>query len=320
MTITSFFQLVEIKTKVASVFPFFIGSFFTLYAFGEFDIINGLIMFLGMLIFDMTTTAINNYIDYIRAVKKEGYGYEVHNAIGRYNLNPKHVKYLIFLMLAISTALGLILVMRTDLLVLILGMLCFAIGILYTFGPLPISRTPLGEIFSGLTMGLLLTFISIYVHIYNQGLIDIHLTTNQVFFSFNYIKLFGIGLICIPMIFTIANIMLANNLCDMEDDLINKRYTLPLYIGSNKGLIIWQTLYFMSYVAIIVAVCIHILPVTCLLTLLTFNKVIQNINVFKAKQEKQSTFIIAIQNFLMINGVYLITLIIGCILKYVLCP
>ena len=117
-------------------------------------------MFLSMIIFDMATTAINNYIDYTQAIKKEGYGYEVHNAITSHNLSIKTVRFVIFAMLFISAALGIVLVMNTNRIVLLLGMLCFAIGVLYTFGPLPISRTPLGEIFSGITMGLILTFIT----------------------------------------------------------------------------------------------------------------------------------------------------------------
>ena len=56
-------------------------------------------------------------------------------------------------MLIIASALGVSLVFRTDLLVLFLGIICFIIGVFYTYGPIPLSRLPLGEIFSGLTMG-----------------------------------------------------------------------------------------------------------------------------------------------------------------------
>ena len=38
-------------------------------------------MFLSMIIFDMTTTAINNYIDYPKAIKKKDLDDESHNAI-----------------------------------------------------------------------------------------------------------------------------------------------------------------------------------------------------------------------------------------------
>jgi 1,4-dihydroxy-2-naphthoate octaprenyltransferase len=34
------------------------------------------------------------------------------------------------------------------------------------------------------------------------------------------------GCICLSLIVNVANIMLANNICDMEDDFINRRLTL----------------------------------------------------------------------------------------------
>ena len=58
MSLRSFFDLVEIKTKIASFFPFVIGCLFSLTYFGQFHWQYTLLFFVGMLIFDMTTTAI----------------------------------------------------------------------------------------------------------------------------------------------------------------------------------------------------------------------------------------------------------------------
>ena len=71
MGITSFLKLVEIQTKVASVIPYMVGTAFVLYKFDNFNIKNAILLFLSMIIFDMTVTAINNYVDYIKAIKKE---------------------------------------------------------------------------------------------------------------------------------------------------------------------------------------------------------------------------------------------------------
>ena len=76
MNIQSFLKLVEIQTKVASVIPFMIGTSYAIFKFDNFNIKNALLMFLSMIFFDMTTTAINNYMDYKKAIKKDGYGYE----------------------------------------------------------------------------------------------------------------------------------------------------------------------------------------------------------------------------------------------------
>ncbi len=315
MSITVFLKLVELPTKVASVIPFLFGTLYTLYAFDSFDWKNAVLMFLAMLIFDMTTTAINNYIDFMTARKKDGYGYEIHNAMGAYDLSPRLVRSLIYIMLALSTVLGLCLVYRTNLTVLAFGILCFAIGILYTSGPLPISRTPFGEVFSGLTMGLVLTFITIYIHVFDQNLLNLSFSDWQVNLNFNLKILIGIFLACVPLINCIANIMLANNLCDMKEDLVNKRYTLPIYIGKKSGLVLWEVLYYLSYIAIVISVITGYLPWICLLTLITLIPIYKNIAAFKVLQTKKDTFIFAIKNFLILNSCYVLTLGFALLLK-----
>lgn len=315
MSITVFLKLVELPTKVASVIPFLFGTLYALYAFDSFDWKNAVLMFLAMLIFDMTTTAINNYIDFMTARKKDGYGYEIHNAMGAYDLSPQLVRILIYIMLAVSTVLGLCLVYRTNLTVLVFGVLCFAIGILYTSGPLPISRTPFGEVFSGFTMGLVLTFITIYIHVFDQDLLNLSFSDWQVNLNFNLKILIGIFLVCVPLINCIANIMIANNLCDMAEDLINKRYTLPIYIGKKSGLVLWEVLYYLSYIAIVIGVLIGYLPWLCLLTLITLIPIRKNIAAFKVHQTKKDTFIFAIKNFLTLNSYYILTLGFAILLK-----
>ncbi|MGE5633160.1 MAG: hypothetical protein ACM3TR_19000 [Caulobacteraceae bacterium] len=84
MTLVSFLKLVEIQTKVASVIPFLLGTFYALYRFNRFNLSNFIIMFVSLICFDMATTAINNYIDYKKAHKIHGYNYESHNAIVSY--------------------------------------------------------------------------------------------------------------------------------------------------------------------------------------------------------------------------------------------
>lgn len=301
MSITSFARLVELRTKVASVLPFIFGSLYAIYAFDTFSISRAIIMFLGVLIFDMTTTAINNYMDYKKAYLQEGYGYEVHNAISHYNLNLKVVRAIILSMLTIASLLGLYLVYLTNIVVLLLGMVCFAIGILYTFGPLPISRTPFGELFSGVTMGFVLTFITIYIHVFDSNLVTLQWIDSQLILGFNVPSLFAIVIVTIPFIMTIANIMLANNLCDMEEDICNKRYTLPIHIGKANGLILWEVSYYIAYIAIIIAIIMGYLPLICLMSLLTFILVGKNIACFKLKQTKAETFGCAIKNFLLIS-------------------
>lgn len=135
--------------------PFFTGSLFTIYHYNQFDIKNFLLMFISLLCFDMVATTINNYIDYKDAEKQHGYNYEKHNAIIRYGLEESTVIKIIIILFSIASITGFMLYLNTDSTVLILGIISFIVGILYSFGSIPISRMPLGEIFSGFLWDLL---------------------------------------------------------------------------------------------------------------------------------------------------------------------
>lgn len=315
MKIKSFLKLVEIQTKAASVIPYLLASLFVYYRYNTFNFKNAIIMFFSMLIFDMTTTAINNYIDYAKAIKKEGFGYESHNAIVRDKLNPDHVRYLIYIMLGIAALLGLLLVANTNIVVLLLGALAFLIGITYTFGPIPISRTPFGEVFSGLAMGFLLTFITMYIHVFDKGILNINYSNlNSINIVFNLKELIILFIVCLPAITGIANIMLANNICDIEDDIVNKRYTLPIYIGKENALKLFKWLYYIGYIAIVIAVVIKTLPTYSLLSVLVLKKVKENIDKFNELQTKKDTFGLAVENFALTNIVLAITILVGVII------
>ena len=311
MGVKSFFRLVEIQTKVASVIPYILGTVFALYKFENFHVKQAVLFFLSMIVFDMTTTAINNYVDFTKAIKKEGFGYEEHNAITKYGLKPKTVLGIIITMLIISSALGIILFLNTDITILLIGVVCFGIGIFYSFGPIPISRTPFGEIFSGLTMGFFITFLAIYIHIFDQGVLNIGISNGNFSLSFDIKMILSIFIITIPAITGIANIMLANNICDIEDDFVNRRFTLPIYIGKENALKLFRWLYYIGFAGIIVGVVLGVLPIVSILALITLKPVNANIKRFFELQTKKDTFVLAVKNFVMINVVYIITIILG---------
>jgi 1,4-dihydroxy-2-naphthoate octaprenyltransferase len=311
MKIKAFLKLVEIQTKVASVIPFLTALLYVLYSTKQLNALNTIIMFFSMLIFDMTVTALNNYYDYKRAEKKHGYNYEVHNSIVQYQLKSGTVKAVIITMIVISAALGLLLVYRTNYITLLLGAACFAIGIAYSYGPMPISRTPFGEIFSGLTMGLGIPFITYYINVFDKNVLNLSLINNSLTISFDVYQIAGILLVSMPAIFCVANIMLANNICDMEDDLPNKRYTLPIVVGKEKAITLLKILFTLAYVAIVGAVVLRALPLYSLLTLLTIIPLAKNVKAFVANPTKKDTFGAIVGSFVMINVALALTIGLG---------
>ena len=311
MGIISFLKLVEIQTKVASIIPYMVGTAFALYKFDNFNMKNAILLFLSMIIFDMTVTAINNYVDYIKAIKKEGFGYEEHNAITKYGLKPKTVLGIIIVMLIVSSLLGILLFLNTNIIILLVGLVCFTIGIFYSFGPIPISRTPFGEIFSGVTMGFFITFLAIYIHIFDKGILNISIIDGNFELMINLRVIISIFVISIPLIVGIANIMLANNICDMEDDFINRRFTLPIYIGKENALSIFKYLYYIGFVGISIGVILKVLPIISLLVLLVFIPINKNIKLFYTVQSKKDTFVLAVKNFVLLNVTYIFTILLG---------
>lgn len=311
MKISAFLKLVEIQTKVASVIPFTTALLFVLYSTKQINVVNMVIMFFSMVIFDMAVTALNNYYDYKRAEKKHGYNYEIHNSIVQYGLKTSTVKATIAVMVTISAALGLLLVYRTNLITLLLGALCFAIGFAYSYGPMPISRTPFGEIFSGFTMGLGIPFITFYANMFDRNVLNLSLAGNEFSLTFDVYSMLGIVLVSLPAVFGIANIMLANNICDIEDDLSNKRYTLPIVVGRDKAILLLKILFALAYVSIAAAVVLRVLPLYSLLVLITIIPLSKNVKLFVANPTKKDTFGSIVGSFVLLSVALIGTIVLG---------
>lgn len=311
MKINAFLKLVELPTKVASVFPFLVGSLYAKYRFGQLNTMNLIIMLIAMLCLDLATTALNNYMDYKLAVKTHGFNYEQHNAIVKYELNERSVQWLIGVLVSIAVLLGLFLFTRTDLVVLLLGMMSFFFAAIYTWGPFPISRTPLGELVSGTIMGGVITFVSAYIHIFDKGLIGFSWMNGMFSIHLNLAELVGFLVVALPLMTGISNIMLANNTCDMEDDFENRRFTLPLVIGKKNALSLFVGLYALAYAAILFGSLMGWLPLASLAVLATVFPVRKNVLKFFERQSKKETFVTSVQNFVIISIVYVITLLVG---------
>lgn len=306
MTVNVFLKLVEIQTKIASLFPFLLGALFSLTYFKTFNITNTLLFFIAMLLFDMTTTAINNLMDYQKA-KDETYKNEV-NIIGQQNIAEKTVIQLIIVMLSIASLLGLWLVFQTTILLLFMGGACFIVGIFYTFGPVPISRMPLGEILSGLVMGFGIFFITIYVNVEAETLLNLTFEGTSFLLTGDYLSIIKIAFVSLPTVFLIANIMLANNICDLNQDIDNHRFTLPFYIGKEYAVLLFNALTYASYIVIILAVILKLMHPLLLLIVMTLIPLKNNLQQFNQQQIKEETFFIAIKNITIFSGAEILLL------------
>jgi len=275
---------VEIKTKIASVLPFLLGVFYTLYAYERIDAGNTLLFLASMLLFDMATTALNNYID-TKTNRKP------------LQFTKAAAKLILYVLLISAAAAGLALALRTGLVVLICGALCFAIGIFYTFGPAPISRMPLGEVFSGVFMGFFIPLLVVLINAPEHSLIYLSFNGAVIQIWLDAAGLAKLGVVTAPAVCGVANIMLANNICDVEADVRVDRFTLPFYIGGETSLRLFAALYYASFGAVVAAAAFRVLPPYVLAAFLVFPVVRKNITVFRKHPSKEKTFPLSVQNF-----------------------
>lgn len=309
MSMPVFLELVEIRTKLASLFPFTLGILFSVYYFSEFNAVNTILFFIAMLVFDMATTAINNTMDYVKA--KNMHYKEHENILGKAGLSVKQATTLIVAMIGFSAIIGLTLVYRTNILLLVIGALCFAVGILYTFGPFPISRMPLGEVMSGLTMGFGIFFIAVFINVPSTLITALVLDWPSFKLSGSLQNIAAIFLASLPLVFTIANIMLSNNICDYETDITNHRYTLTFYIGKPLAIKLYAWLYYGAFAASTLAVFAGVNPIWMLGIWLVFPIVQKSIQLFKDKQDKATTFGLAIKNLVVYHGAQIVLYSLG---------
>lgn len=314
MHLKSFLKLVEIKTKIASFLPYWLGVVYTLWYFDTINAVNVVLFFISLLSFDMFTTALNNYKDFKKAIKKEGYNYEVHNAIGQFNLKESTVVSIIVILFSVAVVFGILTFLRTDYILLLLGALSFLMGILYSAGPIPISRTCFGEVFSGLFMGFFIPFLVVYATVFKEKPVVLSLDNSTFTLTLNWNILLPVFLTSLPAVFCIANIMLANNICDVEDDFVNRRYTLPIQIGREKALILFDALYILSFLDIILCVILGYLPVVSLVTLISAVKVYKNVKIFHGLQTKKDTFETAVINLIIVMVPMILSILAGYII------
>lgn len=315
MTRESFFDLVEIPTKLASLFPFLIAVLFTNTYFHSFHWGKTLFFFFGMLAFDMATTAINNYMDFRKAHSEE-YKYQ-ENVIGKEQLSERTVVMIIFGLIGFAAVVGITLAIQTGWLLLVMGCACCFIGVFYTFGPIPLSRMPLGEVFSGVTMGLGIFAITIYLNTYDKKLFFMELDLKHFAITGSTTAALAMVWASLPLMATIANIMLANNLSDLEQDIENHRYTLPFYLGKKNAVILFNILMYSSYGAIMIGLIAGIYKWPILLTFLSLIKVYPQTKAFTKEQIKSKTFAMSIKNLVAFNSSYALGLLITLLWQYI---
>ena len=301
---------------MASVLPFLVGLLYTCVVGIPLKGLNVLMLFVALLCIDMATTGLNHYMDYKRAVLKSGYHFEVHNPLGNGELTPQRAKTYLIGLLALGASMGILLSLRIDWLFFMLGVLGFGIGITYSYGPLPISRTFLGEAFSGVLMGLIIPFATYYASAHSLHMLSIGFDSGIMTIQLNIAQIGPILWLSMPLMLMISGIMLANNICDCEEDIINNRFTLPVMIGTGKAKHLYSLLVLLAYGTILAGMMLSILPMTLWLVLLGVPVALKFTHSFIEKPSKAETFAYAVKNFIVLASLIIFSLIFALISSY----
>lgn len=296
--IQKFNALVQIQTIIISALPYIIGSLMASYYYHHFNLSYCLWLFLAVISFHLAVNGHNQYTDYLRYKKNHVTSYN--NILEKFNISQKWARNVIILLTLVSATIGIILSFKVGWIILLIGFFSYLIGYCYSGGPYPILKTPFGEPASGITMGYNITLLGIYVNIYNIHPFD----------SFFWAKAI---IVACPAIFVIANVMLANNICDVEEDVKIGRKTLPFYIGRKNALIVLCIYYALAYIFLILSVVLHYLPTLALGGLLTIPLVYRSTRTFVKDPHKETTFKGILTNVLLVLVSEIIFSLIGLV-------
>ena len=203
-------RIVELRTKIVSLSSLAIGTLWAAVG-GTFSWATLALMLAATLCVDLATAGFNSYYDHRAGVDTpetdvDGYKVLVHRGI-----DPRVALRVSRTLFGLAVVFGLALGARVGWEIIGVGALCMAIAWGYSGGPWPISRTPVGEVFAGGAMGLVLTTLSAYVQ---TGAVDA--------------RMLALG---VPSTLLIAAVLAANNACDRIGDAAAGRRTLAIVVG-----------------------------------------------------------------------------------------
>lgn len=254
-------QLTRPHTLTAAFVPVLIG---TALAISDTDIHFGLFfaMLLASLLIQAATNMFNEYYDFKRGLDtKESVG--IGGAIVRDGIQPKTIMQIALSLYGISMLLGVYICMHTSWWLAAVGLVCMAVGYLYTGGPLPIAYTPFGELFAGFFMGMMIILISFYIQTGTVSLTSV--------------------LVSFPILLLVGAILLANNIRDFDGDKDFGRKTLAILLGREGAIKLLAGMFIVSYAWVFILILTGVSSPWLALVILSTPKAIKAIKGFIGK-------------------------------------
>lgn len=254
-------QLTRPHTLTAGFVPVLIGTALAIQSY-DINVLLFIAMLIACLLIQAATNMFNEYYDFVRGLDTEE-SIGIGGAIVRDGMAPKTVLRLALSLYSIATLLGVYICMESSWWLALIGLICMAIGYLYTGGPLPISSTPFGELFAGFFMGFLIIQLAYFIQTGDVTTVSI--------------------LVAIPIGVLVGLINLSNNIRDLEGDKENGRKTLAILIGRQKAVSLLGWMLALTYIWVIGLVFFGTVSPWVLLVLLSVPKAFQATKGFVGK-------------------------------------
>ena len=252
------------RTLAAALGPTILGAAFSYYTFGALHG-TGLAIFHTILIFLAVVSAqiIANLWNELKDFKSGlDAGQKIGNAgsLTRGAVTPKLISTMIKVLMIIPIIIGLYLSATITWWYIPAGIICILISFLYSGGPKPISRTPFGEISSGIAMGFAIVLITGYAW------------TRDLSLAFSIPAL--------PATLLVGSIMLTNNIRDIQNDEKHGRRTLPIVLGRDRAISLMSINYIFNFIWIGAWIYLKVLPIPALLALIAIIPAFKTIQTF----------------------------------------
>lgn len=252
------------RTLAAALGPTILGAAFSYYAFGALHG-TGLAIFHTILIFLAVVSAqiIANLWNELKDFKSGlDAGQKIGNAgsLTRGAVTPKLISTMIKILMIVPIIIGLYLSATITWWYIPAGIICILISFLYSGGPKPISRTPFGEISSGIAMGFAIVLITGYAW------------TRELSLAFLIPAL--------PATLLVGSIMLTNNIRDIRNDEKHGRRTLPIVLGRDRAISLMSITYIFNFIWIGAWIYLKVLPIPALLVLIAIIPAFKTIKTF----------------------------------------
>ncbi len=264
MNLSQFFALIRPRTLTAAFSPVVLGAAMGATQFAPTQPIGlSIIYTLGILICVLSAQIAaniwNEYFDFksgldlTQAAGNSG-------SIVRDGISPAIIKRWGYMTTILPLILGIALAKAVTWWYIPVGMLCILTSILYSGGPKPISRTPFGELASGLAMGFAIVGIT--------------------FFAWTHTLHWTYLIPAVPSTILIGAIMMTNNLRDFTNDANHGRRTLVILLGRERGLQLLQGLFLISSLWILIWTICGVIPWPSLVALLSLLPAMKVIHIF----------------------------------------